>query len=81
MVFGFLGCATRGCPTAFILCFVLILYMVLMFHSFCDSLPYSGVAGEGCGVIVEGSAPITEEAVATPPVSDTKASTSLSRHI
>jgi elongation factor 1-beta len=36
-------------------------------------LRIAGVAGEGCGVIVEGSAPITEEAVATPPVSDTKA--------
>lgn len=37
--------------------------------------PFSGVAGEGCGVIVEGLAPITEEAVATPPVADTKAIT------
>ena len=35
---------------------------------------YSGVSGEGCGVNVEGSAPITEEAIATPPVDDTKAS-------
>ncbi|KAF3436870.1 hypothetical protein FNV43_RR19623 [Rhamnella rubrinervis] len=36
-------------------------------------LRISGVAGEGSGVVVEGSAPITEEAVATPPASDTKA--------
>ncbi|PKI43581.1 hypothetical protein CRG98_036011 [Punica granatum] len=35
-------------------------------------LRISGVAGEGCGVIVEGFAPITED-VATPPVADTKA--------
>lgn len=35
---------------------------------------YRGVAGEGCGVTVEGSAPITEETIATPPVTDTKAS-------
>ena len=34
-------------------------------------LCFSGVAGEGCGVIVEGSA---EEAVATPPAGDSKAS-------
>lgn len=27
---------------------------------------FSGVSGEGCGVSVEGSVPITEEAVATP---------------
>jgi elongation factor 1-beta len=33
----------------------------------------SGVSGEGCGVTVEGSAPITEEAIATPPIGDTKA--------
>ncbi|ONI14566.1 hypothetical protein PRUPE_4G287700 [Prunus persica] len=37
-------------------------------------LRISGVSGQGSGVIVEGSAPITEEAVATPPVADTKAS-------
>lgn len=37
-------------------------------------LRISGVAGEGCGVIVEGSAPITKEAVATPPAGDSKAS-------
>lgn len=37
-------------------------------------LCFSGVAGEGCGVIVEGSAAITEEAVATPPAGDSKAS-------
>ncbi|CAL8992562.1 unnamed protein product [Prunus brigantina] len=40
-------------------------------------LRISGVSGQGSGVIVEGSAPITEEAVATPPVADTKASTFL----
>lgn len=33
----------------------------------------SGVSAEGSGVVVEGSAPITEEAVATPPVGDSKA--------
>jgi hypothetical protein len=33
---------------------------------------YSGVSAEGSGVIVEGSAPITEEAVATPPAADSK---------
>ena len=37
-------------------------------------LRISGVAGEGCGVIVEGSAAITKEAVATPPAGDSKAS-------
>ncbi|KAJ8560946.1 hypothetical protein K7X08_027136 [Anisodus acutangulus] len=37
-------------------------------------LRISGVSGEGAGVTVEGSAPITEEAVATPPAADTKAS-------
>ncbi|KAI6686423.1 hypothetical protein NL676_032336 [Syzygium grande] len=36
-------------------------------------LRISGVDAEGCGVIVEGFAPITEEALATPPVADTKA--------
>ncbi|KAK4739127.1 hypothetical protein R3W88_002824 [Solanum pinnatisectum] len=36
-------------------------------------LRISGVSGEGAGVIVEGSAPITE-AVATPPADDSKAS-------
>ncbi|KAJ7956059.1 Elongation factor 1-delta [Quillaja saponaria] len=36
-------------------------------------LRISGVSGEGSGVTVKGSAPITEEAVATPPVADTKA--------
>ncbi|XP_062156740.1 elongation factor 1-delta-like isoform X1 [Alnus glutinosa] len=36
-------------------------------------LRISGVSGEGCGVTVEGSAPITEEAIATPPIGDTKA--------
>lgn len=81
MVFGFLGCATRGCPTSFILHLFLLLYIALMLHLFCDTLPLSGVAGEGSGVIVEGSVPITGEAVATPPVSDTKVSTSLSRHM
>ncbi|XP_060173950.1 elongation factor 1-delta 1-like [Lycium barbarum] len=37
-------------------------------------LRISGVSGEGIGVTVEGSAPITEEAVATPPAADAKAS-------
>ncbi|CAK9170295.1 unnamed protein product [Ilex paraguariensis] len=37
-------------------------------------LRLSGVSAEGCGVTVEASAPITEEAVATPPAVDTKAS-------
>lgn len=32
---------------------------------------FSGVSGEGCGVIVEGFAPA--EAVATPPTEDSKA--------
>ncbi|XP_059441439.1 elongation factor 1-delta-like isoform X1 [Corylus avellana] len=36
-------------------------------------LRISGVSEEGCGVTVEGSAPITEEAIATPPIGDTKA--------
>ncbi len=36
-------------------------------------LRISGVSGEGSGVTVEGSAPITEEAIATPPTADTKA--------
>ncbi|KAL3727056.1 hypothetical protein ACJRO7_031891 [Eucalyptus globulus] len=36
-------------------------------------LRISGVSAEGCGVVVEGFAPITKEAIATPPVSDTKA--------
>jgi hypothetical protein len=34
----------------------------------------SGVEAEGCGVVVKGSAPITEEAIATPPSAETKAS-------
>ncbi|KAF7123098.1 hypothetical protein RHSIM_Rhsim12G0173700 [Rhododendron simsii] len=37
-------------------------------------LRISGVSGEGCGVTIEGSAPVIEEAVATPPAADTKAS-------
>ncbi|KAB2594683.1 elongation factor 1-delta-like [Pyrus ussuriensis x Pyrus communis] len=37
-------------------------------------LRISGVCGEGSGVTIEGSAPVTGEAVATPPVADTKAS-------
>ncbi|XP_060172615.1 elongation factor 1-delta 1-like isoform X2 [Lycium barbarum] len=37
-------------------------------------LRISGVSGEGAGVTVEGSALITEEAVATPPAADAKAS-------
>ncbi|XP_030512988.1 elongation factor 1-delta [Rhodamnia argentea] len=36
-------------------------------------LRISGVSAEGCGVTVEGFAPITGEAVATPPARDTKA--------
>ncbi|RXI05447.1 hypothetical protein DVH24_006704 [Malus domestica] len=32
-------------------------------------LRISGVTGEGCGVTIEGSAPITGEAIATPPAS------------
>ncbi|CAH9088116.1 unnamed protein product [Cuscuta europaea] len=35
-------------------------------------LRISGVTGEGCGVIIEGSAPVTQ-CVATPPASDPKA--------
>ncbi|KAI8019974.1 Elongation factor 1-delta 2 [Camellia lanceoleosa] len=30
-------------------------------------LRISGVSGEGCGVTIEGSAPVIEEAIATPP--------------
>ncbi|XP_068343038.1 elongation factor 1-delta-like [Pyrus communis] len=37
-------------------------------------LRISGVTGEGSGVTIEGSAPVTGEAIATPPVADTKAS-------
>ncbi|KAF9668011.1 hypothetical protein SADUNF_Sadunf15G0082400 [Salix dunnii] len=37
-------------------------------------LRISGVESEGCGVVVKGSAPITEEAIATPPSTETKAS-------
>ncbi|KAK6912013.1 Translation elongation factor EF1B, beta/delta subunit, guanine nucleotide exchange domain, partial [Dillenia turbinata] len=37
-------------------------------------LRISGVSGDGSGVIVEGAAPITEEAIATPPLADKKAS-------
>ncbi|CAA3027711.1 elongation factor 1-delta-like [Olea europaea subsp. europaea] len=37
-------------------------------------LRISGVSAEGSGVIVEGSAPAPEEAIATPPAVDTKAS-------
>ncbi|KAM1443290.1 hypothetical protein ACFX2I_039582 [Malus domestica] len=37
-------------------------------------LRISGVCGEGSGVTIEGSAPVTREAVATPPVADSKAS-------
>ncbi|KAG6754186.1 hypothetical protein POTOM_042197 [Populus tomentosa] len=36
-------------------------------------LRISGVEAEGCGVVVEGSAPIIKEAIATPPSADTKA--------
>ncbi|XP_059657369.1 elongation factor 1-delta [Cornus florida] len=44
------------------------------FHHIEALLRISGVSGEGCSVTVEGSAPITEEAVATPAAVDTKAS-------
>ncbi|XP_059636801.1 elongation factor 1-delta-like [Cornus florida] len=44
------------------------------FHHIEALLRISGVSGEGCGVTVERSAPITEEAVATPAAVDTKAS-------
>ncbi|KAM2378755.1 hypothetical protein ACFX1X_040114 [Malus domestica] len=37
-------------------------------------LRISGVCGEGSGVTIEGSAPVTREAVATPPAADSKAS-------
>ncbi|KAK9278563.1 hypothetical protein L1049_028135 [Liquidambar formosana] len=43
------------------------------YHHINALLRISGVSGEGCGVIVEGSAPVCEEAVATPPIDDTKA--------
>ncbi|KAJ6294246.1 hypothetical protein OIU76_022349 [Salix suchowensis] len=36
-------------------------------------LRISGVESEGCGVVVKGAAPITEEAIATPPSTETKA--------
>ncbi|KAK3038121.1 hypothetical protein RJ639_029575 [Escallonia herrerae] len=36
-------------------------------------LRLSGVSAEGCGVTIEGSASIVEEAIATPPAADTKA--------
>nr|AFC01201.1 translation elongation factor [Ammopiptanthus mongolicus] len=36
-------------------------------------LRISGVSGEGSGVTVEGSAPVAEETIATPPAADTKA--------
>jgi len=46
---------------------------VSRWYSHIDALlRISGVSGEGCGVNVEGSSPITE-AIATPPVDDTKA--------
>ncbi|CAK7336688.1 unnamed protein product [Dovyalis caffra] len=48
---------------------------VLRWYTHIDALlRISGVDAEGCGVIVEGSAPVTEEAIATPPSADTKAS-------
>ncbi|KAE9451881.1 hypothetical protein C3L33_16218, partial [Rhododendron williamsianum] len=37
-------------------------------------LRISGVSAEGCGVTIEGCAPVFEEAVATPPAADSKAS-------
>ncbi|GMY15099.1 elongation factor 1-delta [Fagus crenata] len=47
---------------------------VSRWYSHIDALlRISGVSGEGSGVTVEGCAPITEEAIATPPVGDTKA--------
>ncbi|KDP30930.1 hypothetical protein JCGZ_11306 [Jatropha curcas] len=36
-------------------------------------LRISGVSGEGSGVTVQGFAPVTEEAIATPPAADSKA--------
>ncbi|XP_010275030.1 PREDICTED: elongation factor 1-delta-like [Nelumbo nucifera] len=44
------------------------------YHHIDALLRLSGVSGEGQGVKVEGSASITEEVIATPPVADTKAS-------
>ncbi|KAF9671692.1 hypothetical protein SADUNF_Sadunf12G0074000 [Salix dunnii] len=44
-------------------------------------LRISGVEAEGCGVVIEGSAPITKEAIATPPSADTKASFYFSRDL
>jgi len=44
------------------------------YHHIEALLRISGVSGEGCGVTIEGYAPVTEEAVATPPAADTKAS-------
>lgn len=35
----------------------------------CLSCSYSGVSGEGCGVIIEGSTPVT---IATPPADESK---------
>ncbi|KAK3043274.1 hypothetical protein RJ639_002517 [Escallonia herrerae] len=37
-------------------------------------LRLSGVSAESCGVTIEGSAPVIEEAIAIPPAADTKAS-------
>lgn len=55
------------------------LFLWLSFYHFCyflllfiNYLFCSGVSGEGSGVIVEGFAPATEEAVATPAAADTK---------
>ncbi|KAG9152763.1 hypothetical protein Leryth_023566 [Lithospermum erythrorhizon] len=48
---------------------------VSRWYSHIDALMrISGVSGDGCGVIVEGDAPVPEDAVATPPADDTKAS-------
>lgn len=47
---------------------------VSRWYSHIDTLlRISGVSAEGSGVTVEGSSPITEEAIATPPAADSKA--------
>lgn len=51
-----------------------MLFVVVWIHlKFASNvLLCSGVSAEGSGVIVEGSAPVSEEAVATPPAADSK---------
>ncbi|GAV56548.1 EF1_GNE domain-containing protein [Cephalotus follicularis] len=47
---------------------------VSRWYSHIDALlRISGVSAEGCGVTIEGFVPVEEEAIATPPVADTKA--------